>query len=129
MGCFEMTKKQLVFALASCMGMAAIASAAQASDVKTWYIYCEAKVDGKQSTIFSTNLWPHEASGTYRSALASAAESYIAGGSNMEMAGCAGIPFIDQTIAEYNRARTAELALGIGDSVYYVELPARVLPD
>lgn len=116
-------------ALACMMGAAALAGSAQASELKTWYIYCEGKVNGKPSAIFSNNVWAHAESSAYQSALAAAAERYIAGSPGTTLSGCAGIPFHDQTIAAYNRDKTASLARGVGDSVYYVEMPATVLPD
>lgn len=115
--------------LACLAGAAAFAGAAQASELKTWYIYCEGKVNGKSSAIFSANVWPHAESRAYQTALAAAAERYIAGSPGTRLSGCAGIPFHDQTIAAHNRDKTAKMVRGIGDSVYYVEMPPRVLPD
>ena len=125
----KMTRTKTAIALACLLGASAAASLAQASELKTWYIYCEGKVNGQQSAIFSANIWPHEASSSYQSALAAAAESYIAGTPGTKLTGCAGIPFLDETIAVYNRKKTATMARGIGDTVYYVEMPPTVLPD
>lgn len=128
-----MLRKPMAMALACLIGAGAFAGAfagvAQAKDLKTWYIYCEGKVNGKSSAIFSTNLWPHAESSAYQDALATAAERYIAGSPGTKLSGCAGIPFHDQTIAAYNRDKTANMARGVGDSVYYVKMPPTVLPD
>lgn len=105
------------------------AGAAQAKEMKTWYIYCEGKVNGRQSVIISANLWPHLASSGYQVQLAAAAERYIAGSPGTELSGCAGISFGDRTIAAYNRENTAKMARGVGDAVFYVDMPEVVRPD
>lgn len=113
-----------------CLAAASLcAGAAQAKEMKTWYIYCEGKVNGKQSVIISANLWPHLESHGYQARLSEAAERYIAGNPGTELNGCAGISFGDRTIAAYNRENTAKMARGIGDAVYYVEMPETVRPD
>jgi len=127
-GC-KMTLGWKAALLAGLTGAAALAGAAEATELRTWYIYCEARVNGKPSAIFSANLWPHEASNAYQRELASAAERYISGSPGTELAGCAGIPFHDQAIALHNRDKTANMARDIGDAVYYVEMPTAVLPD
>lgn len=124
-----MSRRWISAALAGFAGAASLAGAAQASDVRTWYVYCEGTVNGKASAIFSTNVWSHAQSSSYQSALAAAAENYIAGSPGTKLSGCAGIAFFDQTIATYNRERTAEMARGVGDTVYYVDMPSQVLPD
>jgi len=128
-----MVRKPVAMTLAGLIGFAALAggftSAARASDVKNWYVYCEGKVNGKSSAIFSTNIWPHAETNAYQSALAAAAERYIAGSPGTKLSGCAGIPFHDQTIAAYNRDKTAKMVRRVGDTVYYVDLPERALPD
>lgn len=124
-----MTRKSMAIAIACMAGVAAFTSAAQASDLKTWYVYCEGKVNGRSSAIFSANVWPHQKSEAYRTALAAAAERYIATSPGTKLSGCAGVPFHDQTIAAYNRQKTAKLARGIGDAVFYVEVPVAALPD
>jgi len=115
--------------IAALLGGAAAANEAAASEIKTWHIYCEARVNGQPSTILSANFWPHEATTDYQSALAAAAERFIARSPNTELSGCAGIPFFDPSVAETNRKRTVDLARGIGDSVYFVDMPMAVLPD
>jgi hypothetical protein len=121
--------RSILAALASIAGVVSFTVSVQASEVRSWYVYCEGTVNGKASAIFSANVWPHVQSNSYQSSLAAAAQSYIAGSPGTKLSGCAGVGFLDQTVATYNRERTAEFARGVGDTVYYVDMPPQVLPE
>ncbi len=109
--------------------IAGVVVPAHATETRTWYVYCEGTRHGEHWAVFSENMWPHADTGRYGRAVASAAEAFIEREHNLPLQGCASVPFIDGVSAAHSRARTAKLHKRMGDKVYYVALPGRILAD
>jgi hypothetical protein len=104
------------------------ASPAAPSDTKTWYVYCEGTRQGDHWAVFSENFWPHPLTEGYGRRAGTAAKAFFESRHDLELDGCAAVNFIDASLAEHSRNRTAQLHKKMGDGVLYFPLPSEALP-
>lgn len=112
-------------------GLALVFSASPASSAdnsKTWYVYCEGSEQGDHWAVFSENFWPHPLTEGYGRKVASAAKAFFESRHDVRLEGCAGVNFVDSSLAEFSRRRTAQLHKKMGDRVFYFPLPDEALP-
>lgn len=100
----------------------------RASEPNTWYAYCEGESDGAHWAVFSQNFWPHPPTEGYGREVGMAAKAFFESRHAMSLEGCTGVDFVDTSLAEHSRARTALLHEQMGDRIYYFQLPAEALP-
>ena len=103
------------------------APSAHAGEGKTWYIYCEGHGHGMHWAVFSRNFWAAPESDNYGRRIGSAAEEFIESRHSVNVTGCSGVKFFDQTSARYSRDRTVRLHKKMGDRVYFFNLPTDIL--
>lgn len=120
--------KFAMMVLAAGLALAAGGLPAKASDTKTWYAYCEGNRQGDHWAVFSENLWPHPLTEGYGRDVATAAKVFFEARHNVQLDGCAGVNFVDASLAEHSRSRTAQLHRKMGDRVLYFRLPDEALP-
>ena len=119
----------MITALATAgLALAASASPASSSDAKTWYVYCEGNGHGDHWAVFSENFWPHPVTEGYGRQVGSAAKAFFEARHNVRLEGCAAVNFVDFSLAEYSRSRTAQLHKKMGDRVFFFPLPDDALP-
>jgi hypothetical protein len=106
----------------------ASAAGARAAEPKTWYVYCEGASADTHWAVFSENFWPHPEIAGYGRQVASAAKAFFEQRHDLVLEGCAGVSFRDDSLAEHSRSLTAQLHRRMGDRVYFLSLPAEVLP-
>lgn len=115
------------FAAAAGFALAVGASPASASDLKTWYVYCEGDRQGDHLAVFSENFWSHPLTEGYGREVSTAAEAFFESRHDVQLDGCAGVNFVDHRLAEHSRSRTAQLHQKMGDRVLYFRLPDEAL--
>ena len=98
------------------------------TEPKTWYVYCEGgSVEGHWA-VFSENFWPHPDIADYGRLVGSAAKAFFESRHDLSLEGCAGVDFRDDSLAEHSRSLTVQLHERMGDRIYFLRLPAEVLP-
>ena len=111
------------------LALATGALPASASDIKTWYVYCDGNNrQGDYWAVFSENFWSHPLTEGYGHDVAAVAEAIFESQHNVQLDGCAGINFVDPRLAELSRRHTARLHEKMGDRVLYFRLPDEALP-
>lgn len=111
---------------AAAIALAAVPAAA--AEAKTWYVYCEGADKGDHWAVFSENFWPHPLTEGYGREAGSAAKAFFEARHNVHLDGCAAVNFVDSSLAEHSRSRTAQLHKKMGDRVLYLPLPREALP-
>ncbi len=114
--------------VAAGLALAASASPASSADTKTWYVYCEGNSHGDHWVVFSENFWPHPMTEGYGRQVGSAAKAFFEAHHDLQLEGCAAVNFVDFSLAEYSRSRTARLHRKMGDRVFFFPLPDNALP-
>lgn len=104
------------------------ASPSVSADTKTWYVYCEGAGQGDHWAVFSDNFWPHPATEGYGRRVGSAAKAFFEARHDVQLDGCAAVSFVEVSLAEHSRSRTAQLHKRMGDRVLYFPLPSEALP-
>ena len=104
------------------------ASPASSADSKTWYVYCEGNNRDDHWAVFSENFWPHPLTEGYGRQVASAAKAFFEARHDVRLEGCAGVNFVDFSLAEHSRSRTAQLHKKMGDRVFFFPLPDEARP-
>ena len=101
---------------------------ARAAEPKTWYVYCEGESADGHWAVFSENFWPHPETAEYGRLVGSAAKTFFESRHDLSLDGCAGVNFRNGVLAEHSRSLTVQLHRRMGDRVYFLPLPAEVLP-
>ncbi len=101
---------------------------AQATEAKTWYVYCEGASSDGHWAVFSENFWPHPETAGYARLVGSAAKAFFESRHDLSLEGCAGVNFRDDSLAEHSRSLTVQLHRKMGDRIYFLRLPAEILP-
>lgn len=114
--------------LAAAFALVVSASAATSTEYKTWYVYCEGANQSEHWAVFSENFWGHPATEGYGRRVGSAAKDFFEARHDVRLEGCAAVNFVDFTLAEHSRNRTAQLHKSMGDRVFYFRLPDDALP-
>jgi hypothetical protein len=98
------------------------------TEPKTWYVYCEGGSAERHWAVFSENFWPHPDIADYGRLVGSAAKAFFESRHDLQLDGCAAVNFIDASLAEHSRNRTAQLHRKMGDQVLYFPFPSNALP-
>jgi hypothetical protein len=104
------------------------AEAGNATEPKTWYVYCEGASADRHWAVFSENFWPHPETADYARLVGSAAKAFFESRHDLALEGCAAVNFRDGSLAEHSRSLTVQLHRRMGDRVYLLPLPAELLP-
>ncbi len=104
------------------------AKESRATEAKTWYVYCEGASASKHWAVFSENFWPHPETAGYSRLVGSAAKAFFESRHDIPLEGCAGVNFRNGSLAEHSRSLTAQLHRQMGDRIYFLRLPAEILP-
>ena len=113
---------------AAMLAVVVSASPATSADTKTWYVYCEGNRQDDHWAVFSENFWPHPLTEGYGRRVSSAAKTFFEQRHDVKLEGCAAVSFVDFSLAEHSRSRTAQLHKSMGDRVYFFPLPSEALP-
>jgi hypothetical protein len=113
---------------ASLLVLGAGAQWGNATEPKTWYVYCEGASADRHWAVFSENFWPHPETADYARLVGSAAKAFFESRHDLSLEGCAGVNFRDGSLAEHSRSLTVQLHRRMGDRVYFLPLPAEIIP-
>jgi hypothetical protein len=102
--------------------------ASAATEPRTWYVYCEGASANGHWAVFSENLWLHPETGDYGQRVGGAAKAFFESRHDLALEGCAGVAFRNDSLAEHSRTLTVQLHRKMGDRIYFLPLPAEVLP-
>ena len=113
---------------AAVAALAISATPATSDDAKTWYVYCEGADQSDHWAVFSENFWGHPITEGYGRRVSSAAKDFFETRHALQLEGCAAVNFVDHTLAEHSRNRTAQLHKSMGDRIFYFQFPREALP-
>ena len=104
------------------------AETGNATEPRTWYVYCEGANGDRHAAVFSENFWPHPETAGYARLVGRAAKAFFESRHDLALDGCAGVNFRDHLLAEHSRSLTVQLHRRMGDRIYFLLLPPEILP-
>jgi hypothetical protein len=113
---------------ATLLVLAAGPDEARTAEPRTWYVYCEGGSAEGHWAVFSENFWPHPETADYGRLVGSAAKAFFESRHDLSIEGCAGVNFRDDSLAEHSRSLTVQLHRRMGDRIYFLPLPAEIIP-